>query len=101
MAKRKASARQVITDLRAGLSNDELMEKYNISPELLRYVLKRLVEAKLMTELQYYERMDLTESDLFRAFSDKPDKVLNCPHCGAQLADDGQECRFCQAVTFG
>lgn len=101
MAKRKLSARQVITDLRAGLSNDELMEKYNISPESLRYVFKRLVEARLMTELQYYQRMDLTESDLFRAFSDTSDKVLNCPRCGAHLSDDGQKCRFCQAVVFG
>ena len=54
MAKRKISARRVIEDLRAGLSNDELMEKHNMSPESLRYVFKRLVEAGLMTELQYY-----------------------------------------------
>ncbi len=101
MAKRKLSARKVITDLRAGLSNDELMEKYNISPESLRYVFKTLVEAGLMTELQYYQRKDLTESDLFRAFSDKSDKVLNCPRCGAHLSDERQECPFCQTETFG
>ncbi len=101
MAKRKKSAKLVITDLRAGMSNHDLMEKYNLSPEALRYVFKRLLEARLMTELQYYERTDLTESDLFRAFSDKPDKVLNCPRCGAHLSDEGQECPFCQTETFG
>ena len=99
MAKRKISARRVIEDLRAGLSNDELMEKHNMSPESLRYVFKRLVEAGLMTELQYYQRMDLTESDLFRAFSDTSHKVLNCPRCGAHLPEDGQECMFCKSVT--
>jgi hypothetical protein len=100
MGKRKIGAKQVLSDLRAGASNRELMEKYNINEGSLRYIFKRLVESGLMTELQYHERMDLTESDFFRAFADKPDHVLNCPRCGAHLPEDGQECTFCQGVTL-
>lgn len=100
MGKRKISARQILADLRAGMTDRELMEKHNCSPESLRYIFKRLVEWGLMTELQYYQRLGLAESDLFRAFSDEPSPVLNCPRCGAHLPEDGQECKFCQSVTL-
>lgn len=100
MDKRKISARQIISDLRAGLSDDELMEKYAITAEALRYILKRLVESGLMTELQFYERMELTESDVLKALSDNPNHVLNCPGCGRPLPENEEECEFCGNVTL-
>lgn len=100
MVKRKISARQIMSELRAGMTDRELMEKHNINAESLRYIFKRLVESGLITELQYYERLGLSESDLFRAFSDEPGHVLNCPRCGARLPEDGQECMFCKSVTL-
>ena len=101
MRKRKISARQVISDLHAGLSDHELMAKYKLTVDSLRYIFKRLVESGLMTELEFYQRMDLTESDVFRALSDDPHHVLNCPRCGRPLPEDGEECSYCQSVTLG
>ncbi len=101
MEKRRISARQVIADLKAGMSAVDLMEKYGITEKALRYVLKRLVESGLMTELQYYERTDLSESAVARALSHEPVHVLNCPRCGRALPEDGGECDFCRRVTLG
>jgi hypothetical protein len=101
MDKRKIRARQIVSDLSAGMNDRDLMEKYQVNLDSLRYLFKRLVESGLMTELQYYERMDLTESSVFRALSDKPDHILNCPRCGRPFPEDGDECEFCGSVTLG
>ncbi len=99
MAKRKIAAREVISDLRSGMSNQELMVKYSLSCKALRYVFKRLVEDGFMTEMEFYERTDLTESSVFRAFSEKTQELLTCPRCGNPLPEEEAECEFCKNVT--
>jgi rubrerythrin len=101
MGKRKISARQIVTDLRAGMNDSDLMEKYLVNLDALRYLFKKLVESGMMTELQYFERIELSESTVFKALSDNPDDVLNCPNCGRPLPEYGQECEFCGNVTLG
>ena len=101
MGKCRISARQMVSDLRAGMNDRQLMEKYQVSLDSLRYLFKRLVESGLMTELQYFERTEISESSVFKALSDNSDGVLNCAKCGRPLPEYGQECEFCGNVTLG
>lgn len=98
MLKRKIRAKKILQDVRAGLNDNQLMEKYEISSRTLQYVFRKLVQAGLMTDLEYYERSKLTESDVFRAFSEEPDAVLRCLDCGEPLPEHGGDCLFCQTM---
>jgi len=98
MLKRKIRAKKILQDVRAGLDDNQLIEKYEITARTLQYVFRKLVQAGLMTDLEYYERSKLTESDVFRAFSEEPDAVLRCPDCGEPLPEHGGDCMFCQTI---
>ncbi len=50
MSKLKISAKQVLADINAGMSNAALMEKYGISPKGLEALFKKLVDAGLLKE---------------------------------------------------
>lgn len=95
MEKRKIRAKKIAQDVRSGLTDGELMEIYGLTPRTLRYLLTKLVQAGLITDLEFYERSRLTESDVFRAFSDETDAVLRCPNCGQCLPERGEDCVFC------
>ena len=96
--KRKISAKAVLNDLHNGFSDTQLMERHGLNAVQLQYVLRRLVEAGLMTHLELYERTSLTDSDLFRAFSEEPHEILRCPDCGQPLQEEGSKCASCQAL---
>lgn len=98
MLKRKIRAKKILQDVRAGLNDNQLIEKYGITARTLQYVFRKLVQAGLMTDLEFYERSKLTESDVFRAFSEEPDAVLRCPDCGEPLPEHGGDCLFCQTI---
>lgn len=49
MAKKTIGAKAILTDLKEGLTDDELMSKYEISEADLRKIFKKLVKANLMT----------------------------------------------------
>jgi hypothetical protein len=96
--KRKISAKTVLGDLHKGLNDTQLMERHGLNAVQLQYVFRRLVGAGLMTHLEFYERRGLTDSDLFRAFSDEPHEILRCPDCGLPLQEEGSKCAWCQAL---
>ncbi len=98
MVKRTISAKRILKDVRAGFHDDYLCEKYRITPRTLQYIFRKLVQAGLMTDLEFYERSRLTESDVFRAFSEEADGILRCPGCGQTLPEHGGECIFCLTV---
>lgn len=95
MVKRKISAKRIIEDMRAGLNDEDLIEKYRLKPRTLQYIFRKMVQAGLMTDLEFYERSRLTESDVFRAFADESDGLLRCPDCGRPLPEHGVGCVFC------
>jgi Fe2+ or Zn2+ uptake regulation protein len=92
-------ASEVVRDLRAGLSDKELMQQYRLTPKLLRYVLRKLVEAGRITEMEFYERTMLSESSLFKAFSDGSHESLKCHRCGRTLTEEDVVCSFCTTIS--
>ncbi len=96
--KRKISAKKFLKDVRAGLTDDQIMEKYRIRSVILQYVFRKMIQSGLMTQFEFYARSKLRESDLFTAFSAESDGYLRCPDCGQRLPDDGGECPTCESM---
>ncbi len=69
-SKRKIRAKPFIRDLRQGMGDWELMERYDLSDTQLRKVLQRLVDAGAIDEMELYIRTSLTDSTVSRAFMD-------------------------------
>lgn len=68
MAKKKIRARDIVEDIQAGMDDTSLMAKYELNPTMLEKILRQLLEADLITHYQLYERLELSESQVTRAF---------------------------------
>ena len=68
MKKRTINGKAVAGDVHAGMGDSLLMEKYQLSAKQLESVLRRLVEADLISHLQLYERTSLSDTQITRAF---------------------------------
>ena len=64
----RINAEEFVSDIRAGLNDGAIVQKYKITPEKLQQVLLRLVEAKYLTAQELCERAKLTETQITRAF---------------------------------
>ena len=53
MAKKKSDGRELVNDVRARMTDLELMQKYKLSPKGLDSVLKKLLEMKAITQAEY------------------------------------------------
>jgi hypothetical protein len=70
MAKRKLQAKLVVQDINDGLNDSQLMEKYTLTPKQLEQVLRQLLEQDKITHMQLYERTQLSDTQITKAFMD-------------------------------
>ncbi len=77
MATRKISARQILGDVRLGLNDMELMNKYGLTSKQLEEILRQLVEVGVITHMELYERTRLSDTQITKAFVDKGDFLRN------------------------
>ncbi len=68
MQTRKVKANDVARDVQGGMGDTLLMDKYHLNPKQLESVLRKLVDADLITHMQLYERTSLSDSQITRAF---------------------------------
>jgi hypothetical protein len=68
--KRKIKAKPFVRDLRDGMSDGKLMEKYLLSPDQLQKVFQRLVDAGEIDEMELFMRTSLDDSTIIKAFAD-------------------------------
>ena len=61
MEKRKITAREVLRDIRSGLSDQDLMEKYTLSAQGLQSVFHKLVNAGVITQAELDDRVPISE----------------------------------------
>ncbi|MEW6111423.1 MAG: hypothetical protein AB1664_04775 [Thermodesulfobacteriota bacterium] len=66
--KNKIRAWPFIKDLRAGMADNALMDKYKLSAGQMERVLEKLVDAGLLHELELYERTTLSDTLVTKAF---------------------------------
>jgi|GEM_PF-3466279 len=89
MAKRTISAKELLDDIRAGMDDLALMDKYRLKPEGLQTVYKKLSNAGVM------KSNDLND----RKLSDEPvEAVFKCPACGKPQTKMTAECPDCGVI---
>jgi hypothetical protein len=67
-SKRKIEAKPFVKDLRNGMGDRELMEKYTLSESQLHKVFQKLVDAGAIDEMELFMRTSLSDSTITRAF---------------------------------
>jgi len=97
---KKIKASEIMADVRSGVSDRDLAKKYRTTPDQLQYIFRRLVEAGLMSDLEFFDRTSLSDWDLIRAFSEESEALLNCRQCGKPLPENGLGCGFCRTISL-
>ncbi len=65
--KRRINARELAEDFQLGMDYDNLLVKYDITEKQLDLCLKRLIEARLLTEAEVYDRTVPFDTQLMEA----------------------------------
>ncbi len=97
-AKRKLSAKQILTDIRSGMDASELKRKYGLSDNSFGYVLKQLSTAGVLTEDQMRRLKTLSGSSIQPHEAPVPQQ-WRCPACNAPQAAEVRECPACGVVV--
>lgn len=74
MAKRSINVRQVIVDIRAGMSDRELSEKYGLNQEQLHGLFQHLLQSKMVTKGELYGRSSLHPQTVAFQLEDQPSR---------------------------
>jgi hypothetical protein len=93
--KKKISAREVLADIRAGMTDSQLELKYNISNRSLRMVYRKLVAAGVLTEDELPTAEPDTKTDSPESFQTC---YVYCPSCKSVQAPGATECSVCGVV---
>lgn len=95
LQKRRISASKIIADIRSGMSEAGLMEKYGLSQNSLNKTLSKLVDSGHLLESEIPQRQARETSPVV-----EPEKKvqLRCPSCDAEWTEDVDECPFCGVV---
>jgi type IV secretory pathway TrbF-like protein len=68
--KRKINARQILADIKNGMSDDTIMTKYGLSARQLQSVFRQIIQAGLATALELSSRLSITKSQVREAFEE-------------------------------
>ncbi|MGO9571738.1 MAG: hypothetical protein ACLP5H_29785 [Desulfomonilaceae bacterium] len=88
MEKRKITAREVLRDVRYGLSDQDLMEKYTLSAQGLQSVFHKLVNAGVITQAELDDRVPISERTVDLG-------LFICPACGNIQGKEFTTCPRC------
>jgi hypothetical protein len=70
MEKKTIRAKEVAKDIEQGMNDSDLMVKYELSAKQLEKVLRKLLDVNLITHMQLYERTQLSDTQVTKAFMD-------------------------------
>ena len=93
-APKKINAKAIMTDLKDGLSDAELMDKYGLSFEGLQALFSKLIDAKLATQA-YFDKRALRQVGA----GPKTDEITTCPYCGFSADQKFDRCPRCNQDT--
>ncbi len=94
MEKRKITAREMLKDIRAGLSDQDLMEKYSLSAQGLQSVFAKLVQAGAVTQTELDDRISFGERTVDLG-------LFICPACGNIQGKEFTQCPRCSFINTG
>lgn len=67
--KRKIKAKEIVVDIKSGMSDEDLMEKYNVSEKGLKSIFQKLIDAGSIEQSQLEERIP---PDRLKTYGEKP-----------------------------
>jgi len=91
---KKINAKAIMTDLKEGMTDAQLMEKYGLSFQGLRDLFSKLVEAGLATQA-YFTRRALEKVSPPEAEA----TPTTCPYCGFTAREKFTRCPRCKNDT--
>jgi hypothetical protein len=91
MEKRRISGHEVVQDVNSGMDDLALMDKYKLSPRELDLLMKKLVEARRISEAEW--------SELKLLWAQKKGNAWHCPACRMPQAHEFDECPQCGIIV--
>ncbi len=89
--KRQINSKELLSDIRSGMTDLDILKKYNFNARSFQAVLKQLVTTGMLTPAELDERMPLTEH--YVAF-----EVFRCPVCKMPQFFKFDECPQCGVI---
>lgn len=89
--RRKLDAREILADLRTGLTDIEIMDKYYLNSRSLEAIVEKLVENNLITRSELDERRPITNRSVNF-------EVFRCPACNMPQFTKFDECPQCGVI---
>ena len=89
--KKTVKAKEVLADIRDGLSDPALMEKYKLSEKGLESLLNKLVDAGVLAQAERDDRNSAGPADIEMAWK--------CPACGFAQRREYAECPECGVIV--
>jgi hypothetical protein len=86
------NAKQVVRDIKSGMTDLQLMDRYSLSPRALQALSKKLVAAGLLTETEWEARGKPPPAP-------NPNRTYGCPACGVRQTRDFDECPYCGIIV--
>lgn len=87
MAKRRISGKKLLEDIRSGMDDAGLMEKYGISAKGILMLMSKLVTAGVLTPEELAARRSLAKTLYF--------PIFKCPGCGEIQYTKSEFCPNC------
>jgi rubrerythrin len=91
MAKRTMNAKEFLADIKTGMDDAHLMEKYRLSRDLLQSVFEKLVDMGLLNRHDLEKRTLMSEKSFAIAWE--------CPACGIPQPKEYNECPRCGIIA--
>jgi DNA-binding Lrp family transcriptional regulator len=93
-------SREIVSDVRSGLQDSELMEKYSVSEKTLGQVFTKLLDAGLLTTAELDARKEIPDESLLieTADLDEPSGTANISDFATKLPRPPQEIRQIQEI---
>ena len=91
MAKRTMNAKGFLADVKAGMDNAGLMEKYQLSGDLLQSAFEKIVDMGLLKRHDLEKRTLMSEKSIAIAWE--------CPACGVPQTQAYDECPRCGVIA--
>jgi hypothetical protein len=90
-AKRTINAKEALSDIRSGMTPDELMQKYRLSSKGLDALFRKLEGAGLLQKNELHRRTNDSAKAMHVAWK--------CPSCGAAQTREYAECPQCGVIV--
>ncbi len=91
MPKRQLNAKEILTDLRVGMNDTTLKEKYQLSAQGLQSVFEKLITAGLLEQSEVDDRLPSHERTVNLAWK--------CPACGKPQPREFEVCPDCGVIV--